>query len=147
MHAAVYLDMNRVVLQPFRLRRGNYRLERLMRIDVRLEVVLQDDIHRGYLRVHDDDRQSDTCAAEFHSFVCDCYGQIVYQTALLQGFAYFHTTCAIRKRFHHTSQFGLGFQQVAKITHVVHQGCQVHFHHRLVCLMEDAFRDGLFVVT
>ena len=56
MHAAVYLDMNRVVLQTLGFCGGDDSLQRLMRIDIRLEIILQNDVHRGYLRIHDDNR-------------------------------------------------------------------------------------------
>ena len=52
--------MYRVVLQSFRFDGCDHGLERLMGIDVRFEVVLQNQIHGRHLRVHDDDRQSDT---------------------------------------------------------------------------------------
>ena len=48
--------MYRVVLQSFRFDGCDHGLERLMGIDVRFEVVLEDQVHRRHLRIHDDDR-------------------------------------------------------------------------------------------
>ena len=55
MHAGVYLDMNRHVLQAFRLSCRHHSLQRLMAIDIRLQVILENQIHRSNLRIHDDD--------------------------------------------------------------------------------------------
>ena len=63
MHAGIYLDMNRHMLQTLGVCGCNNGLERLMRIDIRFQVVLQNQVHRCYFRIHDDNRQRNTCAA------------------------------------------------------------------------------------
>ena len=77
-HAAVYLDMYRHVLQPLGFGGCNNRLQRLMRIHIRLQVILEYQVHRSHFRVHDDNRQRDSRTSEFHTFVRYSYRQIIH---------------------------------------------------------------------
>ena len=146
-HTAVDLDMDGAVLQAFRFGSCHDGLERLMRIDVGFEVVLQNQIHRRHLRVHDDDGERDAGFAQLDTFISNRNRQIIDETALLERFADFNATGSVRERFDHTSQFGLGFEQAAEITDIIDECRQIDLHDGLVRLMKDAFGDGLFVVT
>ena len=146
-HAGVYLDMNRYVLQTLGVRGCNNGLERLMRIDIRLKVVLENQIHGCHFRVHNNNRQGDTGAAQLHTLVCHSDRQIIHQPAGLQRFAHFHAACAVGKRFDHTRQLGLGLEQRTEIAYVIYERGEVHFEYRFVCLLQDTRGNRLFIVT
>ena len=48
-----------------------------MRIDVRLEVILEYEIHRRHFGVHNDDRQRDTFLAQFDTLVGDSDSEVI----------------------------------------------------------------------
>ena len=139
--------MNRHMLQPFCLRRSDHGLERLMAIDVRLQVVLQNQVHRSHFGIHDYDRQRDTCFAQLHAFVRHSDRQVIHHSACLERFGHFDTSCSVRKGFYHACQFRLRFQQPAEIAHILHQRREVHFEHRLMGLVEYSRSYQLLVVT
>ena len=146
-HAGINLDMYRHILQTFLFRRRYNLLKRGKRIDVRLKVILQDKIHGSYLGVHDNDRQSYTCAAQFNTFVGNGNCEVICHLSCLKSFADLQAACAVGEGFDHTGEFGGRFEQRAEEAHVIHQGSQVDTHDSLMGLLQNTSGDCILIVA
>ena len=146
MHTAIDLDMHGVLLQTATLYRFAEEQKHGQGIDIRLQVVIQNNIHRCLFGVHNDDRQVDTGAAQLGPFVSNSYGKIICHTRLLQSTAHLHTTCSVRKSLYHADQLGIRLQERTVGAYIIGKGSQVNLHNRLMRLTHDSMSNGILVI-
>ena len=147
MHTRIDLDMHRQMLKALSLCGTDNFIQHLQRVYIRLKIILNNQVQSHHLWVHNNDRQSDACFAEFHTLIGHRYGQVVDQSAILQRTANLHTASAIGESLNHTGELRMRLQQRTEIAHIIHQSREVDLQDSIVRLVEDTLCDGIFVVA
>ena len=110
MHPCIQLDVDGEIGDTFALGCMNKSVQQAEAIDFRLQMVLEECVETGELRIHYHDIGRDTCTTQFHALVCHSHSEVVY-AVVLQRLRNFHGTCPIGRSLDHTNDFGLGLHE------------------------------------
>ena len=126
-HTRIQFYMNREVGDSFFFGGFDKRVEQMEIINFRFQFIVEHGFECRKLRIHNHDRGSNACFAEFGTFVGNGYRQII-NMMFLQGFGYLIRTGSVGRSFHHTNHFRFRMAEHGTVVvQVVYHGVQIYF--------------------
>ena len=132
MHTRIQFYMNREVGGSFFLGCFNQSIEQVEIINFRLQLIVEHSLECCELRVHYDDRRSNTCFTKFGTFIGYGYSQII-DMMFLQCLGYFIRTGSISGSLYHADHFRFGMTKHRTIMiQVLHHCTEIYFQNRFM---------------
>ena len=117
-------------------------VEQAEAIHLGFQPIVEEGFKARHLGIHHHDVGGYSGAAQGHSLVGNCHGQIVHST-VLQGFGHFHSPGSVGIGFDHAHHLRVGMQAGTVAVQVLNQRVQVHFECGLVNLVAQLVGDAV----